>query len=57
MRADHETRQRWVFIGAHAYRMECSMPGALYYAEEDICRVDEDTLGIPTLSTAVEVDA
>lgn len=41
-----EAKTKWCFFAVHLYRMECSMPGAIYLHEENVCVVDEDGLGL-----------
>jgi hypothetical protein len=48
-----ETRDRWAYFAAHEYRMECSMPGAVYIFAENRCVIDEDGLGLRDLVASV----
>ena len=50
-----EARSKWDYLGIHPYRMQCSMPGAVYLHDHNICVVDEGLLGIeePELETAL----
>lgn len=43
---EREARQRWSFYAVHEYRMECSMPGAVFVHDKNICVVDEGLLGL-----------
>lgn len=52
-----EARSTWAYFAVHPYRMECSMPGAVYVHAENVCRTDEDSLGLPSLVEAAEVPA
>lgn len=45
-----EARHRWTFVGFHPYRMDCSMPGAVWVWDENVCVVDEEGLGLTALA-------
>lgn len=47
-----EVRRLWAYYAAHEYRMECSMPGAVFIEAENRCVVDEDGLGLRELVSA-----
>lgn len=49
-----EVRERWCYYAIHEYRPDCSMPGALYHRDENICVVDEGELGL-AVAQAVSV--
>jgi hypothetical protein len=53
---DHadEARRLWTPYAMHPYRMECSMPGAVFVHDLNLCVVDEGLLGItePALETS-----
>lgn len=48
-----EVLAKWMFYARHPYRMECSMPGAVYLHDANVCLVDEDGLELEQPELAV----
>lgn len=50
-----EARRLWVFIGFHPYSEVCSIGGARWLPDKDICVVDDDDLGL-AIGGVVSID-